>query len=306
MVTPLHLAFNLTFADLYAHEGLSKLDSIFVAEIAKADTELHNRFMAARASRDQLAAKDESQLLIDLAPYVEEFIGILFGISEQVKAMTGRHRGLNVLYECKRLFVQRRAIKTYKAEEASSFNGLHLQHELETFFYCPLSEQSFAEHVMAWLEDPETENHKLDLAARYAAWALFSEEGQHKHKEGVLFKSPKKLDFAHLVPVETIIIDGVTVMRLPEHDLRRREGFALTDAGANLELALDNANYCIYCHNQGKDSCSKGLKEKDGGYKKSTFDVTLAGCPLEEKISEMNMLKSQGYSIGALSVVTID
>ena len=70
--------------------------------------------------------------------------------------------------------------------------------------------------------------------------------------------------------------------------------------------ALDQANYCIWCHNQGKDSCSKGLKEKDGGFKSSPFGVPLAGCPLEEKISEMNLVKSQGFAIGALGIVTID
>ena len=306
MVTPLQLAFNLNFPDLYTHDGLSTLDKAFVAMLADASPELHNRFVAARGLPSAIAAKDESQLLLDVAPYVEDFIATLFGIEKEVKALTSRHQSLTVLYDCKRLFVQRRAIKAYKAEEAATFNGFHLEQELETFFQRPLSELSFATQVMSWLGEEESASHKLDLAARYAAWALFSEEGQHKHKDGVLFKAPKKLDFQYLVPVETIVVDGVTVMRLPEHELRRREGFALTDAGANLELALDHANYCIYCHNQGKDSCSKGLKEKDGSYKKSPTDVTLAGCPLEEKISEMNTLKGQGYSIGALAVVTID
>ena len=37
----------------------------------------------------------------------------------------------------------------------------------------------------------------------------------------------------HLVPVETIERDGVTMLRLPEHDWRARDGFALTDAGMN-------------------------------------------------------------------------
>ena len=36
------------------------------------------------------------------------------------------------------------------------------------------------------------------------------------------------------------------------------------------------------------------------------FGVTLAGCPLEEKISEMNVVKQNGNSIGALAIVTID
>ena len=87
---------------------------------------------------------------------------------------------------------------------------------------------------------------------------------------------------------------------------RAREGFRLTDAGMDLEGALDQAHYCIKCHNQGKDSCSTGLKEKTGEFKKTIFGVTLAGCPLDEKISEMNTVKQQGYTLGALAIVTID
>ena len=89
--------------------------------------------------------------------------------------------------------------------------------------------------------------------------------------------------------------------------LRRREGLKLTDHGASLTEALDQAHYCIQCHPQGKDSCSGGLREKPSPaapsvvtFKKSALGVTLAGCPLEEKISEFLALKTQGRSIGAL------
>src|SRR5439155_1093899 len=139
-----------------------------------------------------------------------------------------------------------------------------------------------------------------------AAWATLSPEGRRKHCRGVLFKVPHRLDPHHLVPVETVERDGVTMLRLPEDDWRRRDGFALTDRGTDLTGALDQANYCIWCHNQGKDSCSKGLKEKDGTFKKSVFGVTLAGCPLEEKISEMNLVKAHGNSLGALAIVAVD
>ena len=127
---------------------------------------------------------------------------------------------------------------------------------------------------------------------------------RQRHRDGPLFKVPHKLDFEHLVPIETEVVDGVTRMKLPRPLLRHREGFALTDAGYDLVRALDHTNYCIWCHNQGKDSCSRGLKDrKTGAFQKSPFGVTLAGCPLEEKISEMNLLKSEGFSIGALAMV---
>ena len=34
--------------------------------------------------------------------------------------------------------------------------------------------------------------------------------------------------------------------------------------------------------------------------------MTLAGCPLEEKISEMHTLKADGVSLGALAIAIVD
>ena len=93
------------------------------------------------------------------------------------------------------------------------------------------------------------------------------------------------------------------MLKLPRAHRRARDGFALTDPGTDLTGALDHANYCIWCHNQGKDSCSKGLREKSGEFKKSAFGVPLAGCPLDEKISEMNLVEAGGHTIGALGIV---
>ena len=146
----------------------------------------------------------------------------------------------------------------------------------------------------------------LDLAARYAAWATHTPQGQALHKAGILFKLPHKVDPHHLVPVETEVVEGVTMLKLPRAHRRARDGFALTDPGTDLTGALDHANYCIWCHNQGKDCCSKGLREKSGEFKKSAFGVPLAGCPLDEKISEMNLVEAGGHTIGALGIVVID
>ncbi len=146
----------------------------------------------------------------------------------------------------------------------------------------------------------------LELAARYAAWATHTPEGRRAHKGGVLFKVPHKVDPHHLVPVETEVVDGVAMLKLPRAHRRARDGFALTDPGTDLTGALDHANYCIWCHNQGKDSCSKGLREKTGEFKKSAFGVVLAGCPLDEKISEMNLAQAEGHTLGALAIAIVD
>lgn len=93
---------------------------------------------------------------------------------------------------------------------------------------------------------------------------------------------------------------------LYSNEVKRRYGFDLTSEKASLDKALDNAHYCIFCHKQSKDSCSKGLINDDNTFKKSPLRVELHGCPLEQKISEMNLVKSEGYSIASLAIVMID
>ena len=115
----------------------------------------------------------------------------------------------------------------------------------------------------------------------------------------MLFKAPHKLDPQRLVPTVIDTSGGYTAHRF-RSEARRREGFKLTDPGTDLTGALDQANYCIWCHEQGKDSCSKGLREKgatgrgEASFKKTVFGVTLAGCPLDEKISEFHKAKTEG------------
>jgi NADPH-dependent glutamate synthase beta subunit-like oxidoreductase/NAD(P)H-flavin reductase len=303
----LALKHGLEFTDLWTRDGLVRLDAAFVAWLGAADAGLHARLMAARRDPAALAKKDESDLLVELAPHLEDFIADLFGITAELRDLAARHYALAPLSAVKRLFVQRRAVKEISAEAAAALDGEALARELEPLLGAPLTEESFAAAVDRWLADEAANKAALDLAARYAAWATLTPQGQAKHKKGVLFKVPRRIDPYHLVPVETEVEHGVTMLRLPEEERRLRDGFALTDPGTDLKGALDQANYCIWCHNQGKDSCSRGLKDrKTGAFQKSPFGVTLAGCPLEEKISEMNLVKAEGHTVGALAIVAVD
>ena len=302
----LTLGFDLRFEDLYRRDGLLRLDHCFVDFLQRRHPDLHGRLMAARAAPDEMAGKPESDLIVELAPELEDFIAELFGIAGEVSALRSRHDALAPLYTVKRLFVQRRAAKKYSPDQAATFDGQALRRELELLLGGELTELRFAERVEAWMKAEAERAAPLDLAARYAAWAVHTPEGRRLHKSGVLFKVPHKVDPYHLIPVETEVVDGITMLKLPPAHRRARDGFALTDPGTDLTGALDHANYCIWCHNQSKDSCSKGLKEKSGEFKKSPFGVVLAGCPLDEKISEMNLVEAGGHAVGALAIVVVD
>jgi NADPH-dependent glutamate synthase beta subunit-like oxidoreductase/NAD(P)H-flavin reductase len=300
------LGFGLQFEHLYSREGLLRLDAAFLDQLLKADLGLHLQLIDARANPGGRTDKERSELIVALAPHVEDFLGELFGIAKEVQALQARHNEFAPFFAFKRKFIQKRAISGVTREQAEAIDGPVLARELEAIFSEPLTERSFFAHVSRWLENEAEHADAILTAARYAAWAALSHAGREKHRQDVLFKVAHKLDQLHLVPVETFEEGGIVKLRLPERDWRHREGFRLTDAGMALEGALDQANYCIKCHNQGKDSCSTGLKDKTGDFKKTVFGVTLAGCPLDEKISEMNLVKQQGYTVGALAIVTID
>jgi NADPH-dependent glutamate synthase beta subunit-like oxidoreductase/NAD(P)H-flavin reductase len=304
--------FGLTFDDLYRRDGLTRLDARFLQHLSDGDRDLRQRLERARAAPDSLEPKEESELLLALSPRLERFIAQLFDIEGQVKALAARHEELTPLYAVKRQFVQRKAMHKFKPEEAVGFDGTALECELAQAFGESFSELAFARHVALWQKDESGNAAKLDLALRYAAWAALTAAGRTRHHGGVLFKAPHKLDPQALVPVIDEERHGYTAYRLGDEHLRRRDGFKLTDPGTDLTGALDETNYCIWCHEQGKDSCSRGLKEKApkgsgaAQFRKSPFGVILAGCPLEEKISEFQKAKSEGQSIGALAIIVVD
>ncbi|HEU4351201.1 MAG TPA: FAD-dependent oxidoreductase [Burkholderiales bacterium] len=275
----MQLGFGIRFNELYEREGLLRVDAAFLRFIGEADAALRDRLTAGRSNPPK--GKDESDLLVALAPHVEDFLARLFHIEAQARALAERHNELAPLYSVKRLFVQRRALHKVRPEDARP-DGYHFTTELD-----------FARQVAAWLKDEAGHQKELETAARYAAWATTTPEGKAKHRGGVLFKAPRKLDYMKLIP---------------HTELRRREGFKLTDPGTDLAGALDEANYCIWCHEQGKDSCSKGLREKPPaeGFRNTVFGVPLAGCPLEEKISEFQMVKARGEPLAALGIIAVD
>jgi NADPH-dependent glutamate synthase beta subunit-like oxidoreductase/NAD(P)H-flavin reductase len=302
------LGFGLTFADLTHDGGLARLDRFFLAALADEDPGLATRLLTARATPDALDAKTEGELIVDLGRSVGDFVAGLFGVEAEVAAIAGRTAAMDPIHACKRLFVQRQAVRKYPAPQ--DFDAPALRTDLEAAMGEALTERAFAVHVAAW--EAAADTGRLDTAMRYAAWATLTPAGHAAHVGGTLFRVPHRLDFGALVPVETVVRDGVTMLRLPEHDRRHHEGFSLTDPGMDDQQALDQANYCIWCHTQGKDSCSKGLKDrkvaggKGGAFQKSPFNVTLAGCPLDEKISEMHVLRARGHLLGAFATIAVD
>ncbi|MGL9725870.1 MAG: FAD-dependent oxidoreductase [Wolbachia sp.] len=288
---------NILFSNLYTRSGLVKLDETFLDYVKLCDENLLRSLIEARekAASSQVSSTvmTDSQLIIDLSYLLDEFIARLFNIEKEVKELKKKHNSFAIIYKCKRLFVQRYALKKY----TDIANIDYVTNKLNYFLPLLTTEKKFAEQVMHWLEDKENHKKEIELAAQYAVWRV-------KNKQSILFSIHKKIDHENLISFSQKEVDGVEA--LYSNEVKRRYGFDLTSEKVSLDKALDNACYCIFCHKQNKDSCSKGLINNDNTFKKSPLKVELHGCPLEQKISEMNLVKSEGYSIASLAIVTID
>ncbi len=141
----------------------------------------------------------------------------------------------------------------------------------------------------------------LHLLEAWSAIAFFKKE-----KTWYSFKTPHGLDYQNLVHLIHPREEIPELLRGADEEMRRRDGFKLTDQRGTMRDALYEVDYCLICHEREKDSCSTGLHEKDGSVKRNPLGIKLEGCPLDEKISEMHLLKKHGDSIASLALVTID
>ena len=92
-----------------------------------------------------------------------------------------------------------------------------------------------------------------------------------------------------------------------EEERRRRDGFRTHRQTLQRTRSLVSKSITAsFCHDRDRDSCSKGMRHKNGELHVNPLGVTLTGCPLEEKISEAHMLKRDGDNIGSLALIMID
>lgn len=278
--------FGISFAELYDHQGLKKLDDLFLKHLnVNYPNEYHSLMLARSENLERLT---QSNIIIAVAPLLEDFIVELFMIPKEFEILQRRNNSLTPIFQIKRKFVQRQVAKKYAApfvEDISIAKNYLVQHKIN-----PHDELQFAIFTQDALDADNQQ--AIEMLTLYTAWALYNPEGIIAHKSGVLFKIPKKTHPEHLLEIMPVNQHLVKPLSL----LEQRNGFNHHDSQLNITNALDHANYCIYCHNQDKDSCSKGLKN----------DENLKGCPLDEKISEMNLLRAEGSIIGALAVIAID
>jgi len=306
---------GLKWTDCANPAAIVKIDKAFLDDLNKAQPDLHQRILAYRQGAD-VASKDLSWLLIDTSLELEKFISKLIGIEAEVGESQDQAQSLLPLYRFKKEIIQTRLKKRRKeaATLAQQFNDL--DHQLEILIQeANLGNDLSAELQLAvltnhYLDKPEQYAKELELVTQWCLAATVYEPAQSKIQYWKSFQTPEKLDYNHLIDCEAFEFHNTEALQINSQHLRQREGFSLTDQGLESQPVMDEAQYCIYCHQSGTDYCAKGflLKKSDPslGFKADPHGGLLVGCPLEEKISEMNWLYHIGQIIAPLAMVMLD
>jgi NADPH-dependent glutamate synthase beta subunit-like oxidoreductase len=307
---------GFTYEDLFSPARLRDLHERWHAELRAHDPALAQRYDAWRASGgDELAPIALSELLVALAPTVSRFVARLFDVEAAWTAQRRRVEDELHVFRFKDEFVKRRALKR-KPDEARREPGDQVLHALGVVGEHQDDERKVALAVLQLLDreaelkkraadDPELVGVRNDLVA-LEQWVVARKGELGKRWLSYKFAPPTP-DALNLVelrrPSEAL---REMIVGPPEHR-RARDGFRLTDRRMSPSQVLAEVDYCLYCHDRDKDSCSKGLRDaKTGAIKPNALGIELNGCPLDEKISEMHTLKRQGDSIGALALVCVD
>jgi NADPH-dependent glutamate synthase beta subunit-like oxidoreductase/NAD(P)H-flavin reductase len=293
-----------------------------------------------------IPSPEESALLIAVGRHLSMFVTRLFGIEAELSALQQRARRDAEVARFKREFVTKRVTKVAAPADSPVAEGLiaalapagadpelalavaaNRLLDLERDYprgakeltpsadaresLAQLRERlgiGFSETVTRRERVSSPEAISREAAALHELSDLLVNWTAARWKEGrfegwTSFRLPQPMVFDRLVPTERI-----DALRFggEHHEMRRRDAFHLTDTRMTPRQVTDEAHYCIYCHERKKDSCSKGFLQPNNTWKPNPLGMALEGCPLDEKIGEMNFLRADGDAIGALAMVMID
>src|SRR6185503_8528425 len=117
-----------------------------------------------------------------------------------------------------------------------------------------------------------------DLAA-VADWVVARRP--ELHHRWLSYHLPHSVDFSNLVQIRRPDEKLPELFVGPEEHLRSRDGFKLTDRRMGFREVLDQVDYCLYCHERDKDSCSKGMRKVDKGSGAVSIEKNPLGIPLD-------------------------
>ena len=323
---------GFTYEDLYAPAALSRLHRVFVDDLEYRDPGLGLRYREL-LDRGAPTRDEETEAIMALGPHLGRFLCTLFGLKEVTEPVIAETRALDLIFRVRKGFVRRHAAKVkdwaslIEDDVASTIGtaydliaklGEARRGEHPELAYCRTVEAlqllekdptKGTSAQQAWLADNESSAvaPALESLQTFAALCIHGRIDPTPGTTWLVFRLQHGMDFEHLVPLEYPEADREERFTGPESTWRFRDGFGLTDPRMPIREALAEIDTCIFCHNQGKDSCAKGLHDKRSGeVKKNLVGIELAGCPLDEHISEAHLLRHEGELLGSLAAIMVN
>ncbi|MGB5282840.1 MAG: FAD-dependent oxidoreductase, partial [Arenicellales bacterium] len=299
---------DLPFEHLNTVAGLHQLDQTFLSFLSANSPSLFDVLLDYRQQKTQFTASELSEFLLALAPHIEAFISRQFGIEKEVQAAKQRVDSEAVIHLFKKQFIQRRS-RRYRGEMEYTFAELEqwLDEKIDSIEDRELSVSRYAAQL---LDDTEKFDDEIKRLTQWVIHVRNHDAAPEIHDNWVSFKLPNLIDYAQLVPLEEISNDSIHRCQGNPQDFTPRDGFKLTDLRMNQRQVMGEVNYCIFCHDHDGDFCSRGFpedkKNPDSGFRVNPLGETLTGCPLGEKVSEMHVLKRDGFDIAALAMAARD
>ena len=301
---------GFTFADLHRPAKLHELYDRFVDQVKATEPELWAEWDRYREVPDSLGAVARGNIVVAMAPHVSRFVSVLFGVGADTDQLAAATRAYDLLFRFKIDFVRRRALPLLKGGAQVTATAEDHARVAEVMKGDPSadhdSEMRLAHYGCSLLDREATDKaavaDEIDSLKRWCAAHLHAPQ----YRGWVMFRFPENLDYDHLVQIQRPDPALPEEIFGPDEKLRRRRGFQLTDNRYTRREVLSEIHYCVLCHERDKDTCSKGIRDKEGKVSPNPLGIPLAGCPLDEKISEMHAVRKRGDAIGALAVVTVD
>lgn len=261
----------MKYSDLYLDDSVKGIDDEFNIFLQNASENLYNIFSLSRKSSLEL----NSQNLIEISIFLEKFLSKKFAVVNQLNDIKENFHKLTKFNDIKRSIIQRIALKKFTSDHKFSDS-------VKTLFS---EDENIDEIFIKKIETLPESSFEYNKLLEYAAYRIYSK------KYSNLFCNPEKLDYENLIGFEK----------------KNDEIFKSCSKNHHShEQAFFEAKYCIKCHYNSKDSCKKGHIDKEGNFSINPLGNILAGCPLNIKISEANILYENGNIISSLAVITLD
>ncbi len=272
--------------ELWNRQGIRTLDQIFLQWLQLRDSDCYEQLLQWRqepGTREQV-----SEWAMMTARHVEDFILTLLPEAKQAyQDLVSRDRSEQTVVE----FSQWAQTTIKRPDSVSAESWQQINQRLA---------RKFATR-------PDPEYGCADIWAAGDSDLKKWVSGLREHSRGEYawqsFKIPYRIDHQKLFSWQTDDVSFIQKKNL-------RVGFKWTDKPISPRFIQQQVHYCLHCHVKQGDFCSIGfpVKKKDIslGYRQNPLGELLLGCPLEQHISEMMVLRTEYRVLAACAMIMIE